>query len=72
MRQCPPNWSLMAIRIEYGGKGDENEGNTIDSSVTSNRDRVERDKYNVEVKFIADLGATEHLSKIELIKKKKD
>ena len=51
---------MTAERDEYEGE-DEEEGNSINAFL------VTKNKSNVLVKFIADSGATEHLSKSELI-----
>ena len=56
---------MTAERYEYEGE-DEEEGNSINSFL------VNKNKSDVLVKFIADSGATEHLSKSELIFEKLD
>ena len=52
--------AMTAARDECGEEG-EDKGNSINSSV------VKKDKCNVLVKFIADSGATEHLSRTVII-----
>ena len=58
--------SLMAIRDEYEHE-EENKGKAMNYSNISNQDRLDNHKCNTLVKFIADSGATEHLSRSELI-----
>ena len=59
------NWAMTAARDECGEE-DEDEGNSINSSV------IKKDKCKVLVKFIADSGATEHLSRTKLTFEKID
>ena len=54
------NWAMTAVRDEYGEE-DEAEGNSMNSLLDK------KDKCNILVKCIADSGATEHLSRSELI-----
>ena len=56
----------MAIRDKYEQE-EENKAKTMNYSNISNQERIDKHKSNALVKFIADSGATEHLSRSELI-----
>ena len=57
----------MTARDDYEERDEMREGNWINYSAVCNQDRTDNNERDVIVKFIADSGATEHLSRTELI-----